>query len=456
MPYRSTPWVLISQSAREGPALLLRKAIRSALEEHQDGDKKPRYKILVDEDDMQVGDAWRRVNEEWLWHSDGVVLLLNKAALRDASFVHYELAMLWSRWRESRDHFRFVIVRFPDVTDELLDQKLGYAKLNEIHQIKLSPQFGDDSAHRDNEKVSSEVKEVAARVAKQIESLQVDQTSHWIEEQLVKTLYHQTPAVIDLRPLCDLLNLSSDILGKGKEEACRVIIRSLIDPKRQIGQERLIELEKTVDHLRTMFSAQEHVRRLINYALPHCWVNPEAAAPLARIAPFAGGPRAFVWVRSWNLSENMYLCRAWCKPLKRVIQVCVKSGDVEDWKSKVRAGLAVKFNRDPATTSTDKLRELIRRNWVVQGEPVWVVLSANLTGSRIIKELSAEWPEVHFFVFEQVGERAKSLDSEWSEFERVAPELDLTLEEDAATFWADLMSRSGVAVESISTGEAFN
>jgi phosphotransacetylase len=63
---------------------------------------------------------------------------------------------------------------------------------------------------------------------------------------------------------------------------------------------------------------------------------------------------------------------------------------------------------------------------------------------------------VHFFVFEQVGERAKSLDSEWSEFERVAPELDLTLEEDAATFWADLMSRSGVAVESISTGEAFN
>lgn len=435
---------------------MLRNAIHSELKKQQHDDGQSRYRVLLDENDLTAGDKWRTSNDEWLRHSDGVVLLLNQAALREDSYVPYEFTILWLRWREAREHFRFVIVRFPDVEDELLNRKLKPLQLSEVQQIKLSELFRDNTEQTDTDNVKSEIALVAGKVVSAMQKLHVDRSSHWIEEQLVKTLNNQTSELIHLRPLCDLLHLDPGILfGKTKLEASQLIIRRLLNPEKPIGPERLADLRITVDHLVTVFPSQEHVQRLINYALPHCWVNADAATRLCWIAHRTEGPKIVVWTRNWNLSEKMYLRRAWCKHLRRVVQVCAKSGNVNDWNNKVHEALALGFNRDPATTSTDKLRAQIRKFLVEQNEPVWVVLSAALTGHGIMKKLTSEWPEVLFFVFEPEDENAKPADWEWSEFERVTPALDLSLEKDAAAEWADLMEQCGVNRERIAKEDVF-
>jgi len=433
---------------------MLRDAIHLALTQQQHKDLQPRYRVLLDEADLEAGDAWRPVNDGWLWSSDGVVLLLNQAALRDESYVLHEFTILWLRWREARDHFRFVIVRFPDVEDDLLQRKLGPLQLLEVQQIKLTEVFRDNVEQTKTADVKSEIATVVAKVISAMQNLPVTQSSTWTETQLINTLTNETAQSIQLRPLCALLDLTQDILAKGKEEASRLIIRRLLNPEKPIGAERFEELRAIVDYLITLFRSRDQVQLFIHHLFPHLWVNAEAAMRLCRIAYRSEGPRTVVWTRNWVQSEEMYLRRAWCTRLRLVLPVSAKSGDAEDWNNKVHEALSMGFGCNPATTSADKLRNRIRKLLDRQGEPVWVVLSASLIGSDIMEKLRSKWPEVLFFIFDSEDERAKPADWEWSQFERVTPALDLSIEEDAVAEWTDLMRQLDEGRSGSSTGRA--
>jgi hypothetical protein len=362
--------------------------------------------------------------------------------------------MMWQRWQESRDHFRFVIVRFPDVTDELLNQALPALQHREIQRITLPSLFRDDSDQAVNGEVQAETAAATSKVVRAMERLSVTRSIHFIEEHLVRTLSIKIQVTSDLRVFCDLLKVSHAILTRGKEDACRLIIRRLLDSEKQIGGERLAELRATVEQLMAVLP-NDQLQRFINYLMPFYWVNTEAAARLCRLAYRTEGSKAVVWKRNWLLSEKMYLCRGWCKLLSRVVKVDTKSGDIEDWKTKLREALAIAFYLDPATTSIDKLRCRVRNFLDKTGEPIWIVLSAMHTGRDVIERLMAEWPEVRFFVFELQDEKAGLADGEWSGFDRVTPTLDFSVEDDAAEAWGDLMNQAGVARENIMKGEVF-
>ena len=448
------PRILISHSAREGRARALRDSIHTALVAEQNNNY-PRYRVYLDERDNQAGELWRQVNEEWLWHSDGVVLMLNNAALREESFVLYEVTILWVRWRRFPDHFRFVIVRFPDVDDELIERRLKPFQFPDIQQIKLTNAFRDDSEQVPSEEVEEEIAKVTATVVNQMEKLQRDRSRDWIEEHLVDTLQHQTRDNNQLYELCELLAIDPQISIRAKPEVCRWIIRKLLGSGGAIGEERLEQLRIAVDQLVTLLPSPEHVRRFINYILPYCWVHPEAAARLCFIACRPDGPRTVVWRRNWDLSEKMYLLRALCKPLSRIVPVYLKSGDLEDCKTKVHQALAIEFQCGPMTPAKT-VRERIQRFEKRRGEPVCVVLAAMQTGHEIITSLTQEWPEVLFFLFERETDPSRLGDWELEGVERVQPALDLLLEAYAMDDWSELMNRTGVDKSEISTGKAFS
>jgi hypothetical protein len=258
-----------------------------------------------------------------------------------------------------------------------------------------------------------------------------------------------------LYALCELLAIDPQISIREKPEVCRQIIRKLLGSSGSIGTERLDHLRIAFDQLITLFSS-EHVRRVINYIMPSCWVHPEAAARLCRIACRPDGPRTVVWKRNWDLSEKMYLWRAWCKPLSRIVAVTLKSGDLEDCKTKVHEALSLAFQRDPTTTPPRKVRERIQRLVERRGEPVCVVLAAIQTGPEILNSIRQEWPEVLFFLFERETDSAKLADHELEGIERVTPAMDLSLEADAMDDWSDFMTRAGVDPGEINSGRAFS
>ncbi|HEV7403248.1 MAG TPA: hypothetical protein VGO11_09990 [Chthoniobacteraceae bacterium] len=452
MPERFTPWILVSHSARTGRGRLLRNAIYSDLKQ-QTVDHHPRYRVLLDEADFEPADAWRSINDGWLSQADGVVLLLNQAALREESYVLYEVIVMWLRWREAKDRFGFVIVRFPDVDDALLERRLKPLPLQEIQHIQLTDLFLEEGEQTDTGEVQAEIATVVAAVVKSMERLPVARSMHPIEKELVNTLSHQAGDSADFRQLFDLLYLAQDIAGKPKEEASRIIVERLLNPKKPVGAERLIDMRKTVEYLMSVFKSEWQLRRFINRLTPHCWVNADAAARLCRIVHHPEGSKIVAWTRNWDYSEKMYLCRAWGKILSRVIHVESKSGDVEDWKARVRVALAGAFYEQP-TATTKAIRLQMKECWENNGEPVWIVLSASLAGQSIMESLSLEWPEVGFFVFQLENENALS-DHEWTGLERISPALDPDLERTARREWGDLMIKLGVPPEQIVKGEVF-
>src|SRR5215831_9231472 len=87
------PRVFISHSAKGEPEVMaLLDDLRRALEE--DG----KFAVLIDKDNLELGDRWRHTLNTWIGGCDIAIVLLTEKALRSI-YVQYEVNVL--TYRES-------------------------------------------------------------------------------------------------------------------------------------------------------------------------------------------------------------------------------------------------------------------------------------------------------------------------------------------------------------------
>lgn len=136
--------VFISHSAREHQrANEVRQAIKSKLKAEPD-----QYAVLMDDDRLDPGDAWRSRINLWLGACDAAIVVISPAALTSA-YVAFELNILgyrhWSEQRAGRE-FR-IIPLLVDVTMEQVNASiLRESQANEWNAVIIDSGTGNDPA----------------------------------------------------------------------------------------------------------------------------------------------------------------------------------------------------------------------------------------------------------------------------------------------------------------------
>ena len=154
------PRVFISHSAKEPDTRTFCDELESYLTARK-------FYVLFDKN-LQTGQAWRAVLDEWIWRCDAAVIVLSDAALK-SSYVAYEATLLRQRWKSSTGDFKLVVVWTPRIQKENLPSNFLPIQLTEIQAATLVDWSPDSKTP------------TIARIAEELETVRTREARHPVE-----------------------------------------------------------------------------------------------------------------------------------------------------------------------------------------------------------------------------------------------------------------------------------
>lgn len=433
------PRVFISHSAKEPETQALCKAIVSAL----DAD----FEVLWD-GNLEGSHPWRAAIDEWVWRCDAAVLVLSEAAT-ESRYVAYEATLLRQRWKHSGGQFLLLTAWCPEVTEELLAERMGALQVAEIQNWAKFEAWPED-ALADGSAFDAETDKLRRSLEKLKDSYLARSES---EKLLFEMLNHQTPSDEALADIANDYALPPMPAGAKRDRAAR-LARHLLSMEEALGPERFQHLAGGINILKAVLNdAQQNVPAIVNLVAPFCWVPQEGAIALA--ATPAEPRRAAVWRRSWEVSERMYLYRAYgtrSSQKLKIVEASDRTGGVDELLAHVQSCLAVAICRNPQAPKErikGKLRELAKA-----GVPVYLLIPETHLTSETLAMIRGEWADVAIILH---GENLTPGESErrFPGVRFIEPPLEPEVEDDARIEYLNCLELAGIGKDKLDSGEAF-
>lgn len=429
------PKIFISHSAKDDLARKLLTYLFEGL--CNDG-----FDVFVDREILQGGDGWRAKIKEWIWQCDAAIILLSKDAL-SSDWVKYEATLLCQRREGNPGNFKLIPIYFPDVTPEIIKQKMDPIQLNEIEGIEIQTLKIDN---KEIEKILLKIKQQLAPL------LERDCIRNELEEYLNKIIYFNCQNEEVLKEICNSLdiNITGSLMIK---DLSLLITRALFELPGNIGSERFHKLTKVIKSIKPIID-NNRIKTIINILTPFCWVNPEIAVKIPFIAQCKSTPRVVVWRRRWSLSELMHLYRAYCRTFIRVVKISDSfSGEIKYDLMLIRSSLGSVLCYNPEVTNEEINQRIL--DLEAKREAVFLVIPAYSIDKDMVFEIIKNWPKLVVFLYDKDIDKSKLNERGLHEIVILEPLLDLEIESIARLEWGDLMIVTGTNQEIIQTGEAF-
>ncbi|GEN11424.1 TIR domain-containing protein [Myxococcus fulvus] len=361
------PRIFISHSGTEPSAVQLRKTLAQRLRD--DG-----YRVLVDEDELKIGEHWRPTINAWIGGCDAAVLLVSSAAL-ESKFVAYETSLLSYRHGSEQGRFMLIPVFLPPVTMQdvnnspleparIADRQAIYGNLTQEQIIERVLQNLKD--HEPNTSFSERHAKRLGGLLEKVDTVDLETVAGKVGTALAPW----TPGVhLPMRVALGLMAAGLD----GATAGVRVF-RS--------------RLQGT--------SSVEVVMTLIATSFVDC----RSVAEIGKVGKQPGQPFLLALNGSNSRTAGLYVVSG-CDHLPvndswRVVQAdgVMGSAGLEDLKSLVRSVLAHRFNVPP-----EEVDETVR-SITDEGEPVFVALSlsAEAVTTDMLDALRSEFPTLSLFL----------------------------------------------------------
>jgi hypothetical protein len=366
--------IFISHSARgdDGVAMLLIQDLINAL----GGD----FAVLIDQENLRLGDHWRSTINTWILTCDAAVILLSEKALL-SDYVFFEASVLSVRSREAS--FRLIPVLVDGLTfEKVQESRFAPIVLNEIQGARLSEEEGKDAAKR-----LAVVENVCAALA-------AVQHSETTADKRIKTLCQLLEKVRSAE-----LNDAGRVLGLELEgllspTACRLEMAARM-MELGISQTVNTALRRMRKHL-SESDALEIIR-----VLATSWVDLRTAERIRQIGKSTIEPRVTGTNAQKSLIAKTYVWSAcedasrWSWAVGEIHGPLVENGPLsieEQIKTSLNSILAV----DDETLLAATLDAL--ETSAEEPEPVFVALPAQGLNERSIERLRTAFPTVTFFI----------------------------------------------------------
>lgn len=412
------PKVFVSHSAKEPNARDFCCQLESHLTERN-------FSVLFDKN-LQTGQAWRSVLDEWIWRCDAAVIVLSEAAL-ESYYVQYEATLLRQRWKSSDGDFKLVIVWTPGIQKANLPGNFLPIQLTEIQAATLVD-WSETS-----------ISETLAQIADELEKVRTREARHPLEKDLIENFLYKANAQ-GIRDLAQVYKAPLAPEGAVRDQAV-ALARHLLDVEKELGEARFNYFRSGLRTMRNVMVGSE-AQKVVKLVAPFCWVNPEVAIQLLKLIDDKGRRRIFAWRREWPLAERMYLCRTYCSvsvDTFKVATVTTVWADVNELLIHIRKELGQKVAW--ATADYDViLRELSKL--AEQGVAVYLLLPCKGLDQTVIAKIQLMWPEISLFLFddELTDERAQAIASE---IFYLKPELAREAEREARMQWINCLEQVG-------------
>jgi hypothetical protein len=357
--------IFISHSGTEPSAALLRDTLAQRLRD--DG-----YRVLLDKDELKIGQHWRSTINAWIGGCDAAVLLVSSAALQ-SNFVAYETSLLSYRHDSERGRFMLIPVYLPPVTAK------------EVNGSPLEP-----ARIADTQAIYGELtqEEIIAQVLEHLKTLEPNTSFSERHARRLGGLLEKVDAV----ELEDAANRVGTELAPWTPEM-------QLPMKVALGL-MAAGLDRATSGVRVFRSRLQGKSPLeeVMTLIATSWVDCRSVAEIGKLGKQPGPPVLLALNGSNPRTAVLYIVSA-CDHLPvldawRVVQVdgVVGGGGLDELKSLVRSVLAHRFNVPP-----EEVDETVR-SITDEGEPVFVALSLPAFTTEVVDGLRAEFPTLSLFL----------------------------------------------------------
>jgi len=415
-----SPQVFISHSAKEPETMVFCCDLESHLIQRE-------FRVLYDQN-LETGQAWRAVLDEWIWRCDGAVIVLSAAAL-NSSYVPYEATLLRQRWKSSAGDFKLVVVWTPGIYETSLPSNFLPVQLAEIQCTSLID-WTPNTMTAKREEIVLELEKVRGREAR-----------HPIERELIQKFLYRADAQ-GLRDLAKVYGAPVMPEGALRDQAV-ALARHLLDVELVPGDERFDNLRSGLPLMRNVMMDGSDAQKVVKLLAPFCWVDPEAAVQLPKVTDDEGNRRSFAWRREWPLAERMYLYRTYCSQSVDTIRIATVTngwgGDVNELLGHVQSQLAkaVAYPGAPDSIILERLKKLASK-----GVAVYLLLGCKALDTAIAEQIRSRWRDVCLFLFDEKLTRDSAKAILPGVF-YLTPELESDVERHARMQWIDCLEEAG-------------
>lgn len=430
------PTVFISHSTRAGDTReagfldrLYRKLIQARNVDGTDA-----FEVWLDKEDRSIGDEWRARLHQWITSCDAAIVLLSEAATY-SNFVRHEVTLLTQRRLFHPNGFMLLPVRFPEVTDQTLKDRMGPQHIAEVQMRGLTETNED---------------EVLDELLLHLGLLSQRIPKHKIEQKLFR-IFCSSLADEALKIIGDALALGAVLAGAQIDRA-QMVVRLLLEAETDPNDVRFSRLRTLLEGVCLEKIDQGHRSQLLDLIFPFCWVNSEAASKLPEVAARAPRTRSVAWAREWSLSERMYLVRGYCHTGACAIDVSNLDGGVgsldgdDGYLGHILSCLCqgLLYHRPKgsyADTKRKLLKEVEKREQ--EGEPVFLIIPFDAVDKDRAEMILNEFPNITLFFYSETLTPEALADFEFPNTEFLAPMLDPEAESEAYMQYGRLLKLIG-------------
>jgi hypothetical protein len=430
-PYK--PKVFISHSTKVGDARAVGflNRLYQTLVQVRNNDGSQAFEVLLDKENLLIGEKWRAVNREWVLNCDAAIILLSEAATR-SDYVKQEVTLLQERGQAHPNRLMLLPVGFPGVTEEQLQERMAPQQITE-RQIRRLTETNED--------------EVLDGLLSHLRLLPQRIPQHKIEERLFSFFCY---SFIDeeLQRISETLAIGSFLVGAQIDRA-QMIVRALLGAESDPNALRFRRLHTLLDGLRIKTLDQSQRLQLLDLVFPFCWVNAEAAGKLPDVAARAPRTRAVAWAREWGLSERMYLLRGYCHPHAYPIYVsnldggvCRRDGSQDSFLDHIISCLYQELFYGPRKGGYEEVkRKLCRKIEKLEqdGKPVFLIIPLDAVDKHRAQMIQNEFPNITLFFHSATLTQTAFADFEFPNTDFLAPPLDLEAEQNAYEEYGSLL-----------------
>ena len=360
------PRLFISHSARGEPETMgLLDDLRKAL----DND----FAILIDKDDIKVGDPWRQTLNTWIGGCDAAIVLLTEKALQ-SEYVAYEVTVLTYREKNLPAYKCTVIPVFIDpVNDEAVRKARGF------RASLLAEYQGITAKARD---------EVVRKVQEALSGLTLLPSPIEEQEIFVENLLRKLVPESKVTQSLNSLNVD---LGGWKVDPFRSLALALLS--RGLGD----LTSDVILSIRSYIKDRETLETLFEIVATS-WIDVRSTQCLEHIARNSLEPRLVALNATSDFIARKYVERAGNRPpgdswnVAPVTAIFSETA-VESLRSEIEQSLRNEIRLDPSDNLADYLQWSERKKL-----PIFVALPAPGITTGILGQLRTSFPTVTFLL----------------------------------------------------------
>lgn len=360
------PRLFISHSARGEPETMgLLDDLRKALENS--------FAVLIDKDDIEVGDSWRQTLNTWIGGCDAAIVLLTEKALQ-SEYVAYEVTVLTYREKNLPAHKCTVIPVFVDpVNDEAVRKTRGF-------RPSLIAEYQGISAKTRQE--------IVQKVEKALTGLPLLPSPIEEQEVYIENLLRKLVPQGKVSQSLDMLNVD---LGGWKADPFRSLALALLSR----GLDDLTA--NVILGIRSYIKDRETLETLFEI-IATSWIDVRSTECLAQIACNSLKPRLVALNAASDFIARKYVERAGNRPpgdswSMAPVTAVFSEAAVESLRREIERSIRSEIRLGPGENLADYLQWSERRK-----QPIFVALPAAGITTAILDQLRASFPTVTFLL----------------------------------------------------------